>query len=78
MPKWEPIVTKSRRPELADITTPGMRGGHQMCIDSAAQLIYMYGGWDGNHDLADFWVYDIADQRWSLISRNTEEQVRAS
>ena len=62
--------------ELTDVTSPGMRGGHQMCIDSSGQLIYMFGGWDGNRDLADFWVYDIAEHRWSLISRNTETQVQ--
>ena len=63
--------------ELVDVTTPGMRGGHHMCIDSASQLIYMFGGWDGNRDLADLWVYDIAEQKWSLLNHDTEQEVRS-
>jgi len=40
---------------------PGMRGGHQMCIDTAERRIYLFGGWDGSVDLSDFWfVIEIA------------------
>ena len=49
-----------------------MRGGHQMCIDSEAGKIYLYGGWEGKADLGDLWVYDIAGNQWTQLSSNTE------
>ncbi|CAE1255868.1 MKLN1 [Acanthosepion pharaonis] len=45
---------------------PGMRGGHQMCIDPLTETMYLYGGWDGNQDLADLWAYHVPSQSWSL------------
>ncbi len=32
----------------------------------------MFGGWDGNRDLADFWAYDIVVGKWRLLSLDTE------
>ena len=46
---------------------PSPRGGHQLCIDSVHQNIYMFGGWDGSRDLADFWQYNITSGKWSLL-----------
>lgn len=51
---------------------PGCRGGHQMVMDSENQLVYMFGGWDGNRDLADFWVYEVKSGKWRLLSMDTE------
>lgn len=51
---------------------PGMRGGHQMVIDTDAQQIYLLGGWDGMSDLSDFWVYHVETGQWLCLSRNTE------
>ncbi len=72
---------------------PGCRGGHQMVMDSQAQVgweagsrrvvvklshlpffqtIYLFGGWNGHHDLSDFWSYDVPSNVWTLISANTE------
>ncbi|CAB4006393.1 muskelin isoform X2 [Paramuricea clavata] len=69
--KWTPITTT-----VSDINSdacqPGMRGGHQMCIDAERQIIYLMGGWDGNDDLADFWMFDINQKSWRMISRDTE------
>ena len=56
----------------SDACQPGMRGGHQMCIDAERQIIYLMGGWDGNDDLADFWMFDINQKSWRMISRDTE------
>lgn len=53
------------------ITSPPTRGGHQMCIDSTTGKIYLYGGWDGEKDLADFWVFDQDSNEWTCISDNT-------
>jgi hypothetical protein len=50
---------------------PGMRGGHQMVIDSTSDTIYLLGGWDGCTDLADFWKYNIETGRWTCISEDT-------
>ncbi|XP_059091782.1 muskelin-like [Tigriopus californicus] len=50
---------------------PSCRGGHQMVIDVSTQTIYMFGGWDGNRDLNDFWTYNIATNKWTLLSINT-------
>ena len=53
---------------------PGMRGGHQMCIDPYTETIYLFGGWDGHQDLADFWSFHIPTSKWTLISSNTENE----
>lgn len=54
---------------------PGMRGGHQMVLDPTAELLYLFGGWDGNQDLSDLWVYNIASNRWTIICKDTEAVV---
>ncbi|XP_014471613.1 PREDICTED: muskelin [Dinoponera quadriceps] len=51
---------------------PGMRGGHQMVLDPTAEVLYLFGGWDGNQDLSDLWSYDIAVGKWTLICKDTE------
>ncbi|XP_053982372.1 muskelin [Hylaeus anthracinus] len=51
---------------------PGMRGGHQMVLDPSAELVYLFGGWDGNQDLSDLWAYNIATNKWTIICKDTE------
>lgn len=51
---------------------PGCRGGHQMVIDSGNQMLYLFGGWDGNRDLNDFWSFHIPTSKWRLLSMDTE------
>ncbi|XP_050461630.1 muskelin isoform X2 [Cataglyphis hispanica] len=51
---------------------PGMRGGHQMVLDPTAEVLYLFGGWDGNQDLSDLWSYDIEVSKWTLICKDTE------
>ena len=46
-----------------------------MVLDSAAQMIYLFGGWDGTKDLSDFWSYNISESKWKLISPNTAADV---
>ena len=58
-----------------DGESPAMRGGHQMCIDSEGGEVYMFGGWDGTKDLSDFWSYNIAADRWNLISIDTRKYI---
>jgi len=53
--------------------SPYMRGGHQMCIDSELGKIYMFGGWDGSKNLADFWEFDENLEEWTCISSDTSK-----
>ncbi|QRV78963.1 Muskelin [Ceratobasidium sp. AG-Ba] len=50
---------------------PPGRGGHQLCVDADSGLIYLFGGWDGSKNLADFWSYSIAERRWTMLSEDT-------
>lgn len=52
--------------------SPGMRGGHQLIIDSVNCIMYLYGGWDGFEDLSDLWSYDIRKNQWTLLQERTE------
>jgi len=53
--------------------SPYMRGGHQMCIDSELGKIYMFGGWDGSQNLADFWEFDENTEKWKCLSMDTSK-----
>ncbi|XP_078047275.1 muskelin 1 [Augochlora pura] len=57
-----------------DVPKPGMRGGHQMVLDPTAELLYLFGGWDGNKDLSDLWAYNIATNKWTIICRDAEAE----
>jgi len=70
-PVWSPI---NPPPDLGAELRPGMRGGHQMCMDVQTEIIYLFGGWDGSQDLADFWSFHVPTKRWTLISSNTAEE----
>ncbi|CAA7260646.1 unnamed protein product [Cyclocybe aegerita] len=61
----------------ADGDIPPARGGHAMCIDPENEMIYMFGGWNGEKNLDDFWVYDIKDDRWKLLCAHTMEEQNA-
>ena len=58
--------------EVTDQSRPGMRGGHQMTIDTETQTVYLLGGWDGVNDLADFWAFSIETGQWKCLSHDTE------
>lgn len=58
----------------ADGDAPSKRGGHAMCIDHENGVIYLLGGWDGRKSLDDFWAYDIREDRWRVLSHNTERE----
>ncbi|EED81562.1 predicted protein [Postia placenta Mad-698-R] len=55
----------------ADGDAPCRRGGHAMCMDEENGLIYLFGGWDGQRNLDDFWVYDVRADVWRLLSLAT-------
>ncbi|KAH9858497.1 Muskelin N-terminus-domain-containing protein [Lenzites betulinus] len=58
----------------ADGDIPCRRGGHAMCMDEDNGVIYLFGGWDGQRDLDDFWAYDIAQDAWRLLSLATSRE----
>lgn len=58
-------------------TGPGMRGGHQMCFDSASETVFLLGGWDGHQDLSDLWAYHVPTNKWKLLSYDVEAEVSA-
>src|ERR1700733_12821726 len=54
----------------ADGNIPSPRGGHACAFDAAHGTLYIFGGWDGNQDLGDFWAYSIPAARWTRLSAN--------
>ncbi|PPR03546.1 hypothetical protein CVT24_007035 [Panaeolus cyanescens] len=56
---------------------PPARGGHAMCMDPINDMIYLFGGWDGEKDLDDFWVYSVKEDKWTLISEATHKEQNA-
>ncbi|XP_041349762.1 muskelin-like [Gigantopelta aegis] len=73
-PKWTAIQPISKGSEAGSECRPGMRGGHQMCLDIHTETIYLYGGWDGNHDLADLWAYHVPSKQWVCILKSAEDE----
>lgn len=51
---------------------PGVRGGHQLIVDTNENRIYLFGGWDGFRDLSEMWYYDIKLNSWTLIHEKAE------
>lgn len=58
----------------ADGDVPRRRGGHAMCMDEQNGLIYLFGGWDGQQNLDDFWVYDTKKDTWQMLSMATSRE----
>ncbi|KAJ2920028.1 hypothetical protein MD484_g480, partial [Candolleomyces efflorescens] len=61
----------------ADGDVPSPRGGHAMCMDAENQLIYLFGGWDGRKSLDDFWVYNVREDKWKVLSHSTRHEPNA-
>ena len=53
---------------------PSKRGGHAMCMDVEQGLIYLFGGYDGRKSLDDFWVYNVREERWRVISISSSKE----
>lgn len=58
----------------ADGDAPSARGGHAMCIDNLNGKVYLFGGWDGQKNLDDFWEYDVHTGRWRVICYATQRE----
>jgi len=61
----------------ADGDVPPARGGHAMCMDPINEMIYIFGGWNGEKSLDDFWVYSIREDKWKLLSHSTTDEQNA-
>lgn len=61
----------------SDGDVPPARGGHAMCMDPVNEMIYIFGGWNGEKSLDDFWVYSIKEDRWKVLSHSTTEEPNA-
>lgn len=72
---FKPIWKLVKEHNNAREKRPCMRGGHQMCIDSAAGIVFLFGGWDGHKDLSDLWSFNIVTATWRCIAPNVEEHV---
>ena len=58
----------------ADGDAPCRRGGHAMCADPETRTVYLFGGWDGQRSLDDFWAYDPRADAWRLLSPATSRE----
>lgn len=72
---YKPIWNLVKEFDNAGTKRPCMRGGHQMCIDSATGNVYLLGGWNGHKDLSDLWSFNIATGIWHCITTNVEKDV---
>lgn len=61
----------------SDGDIPPARGGHAMCLDPVDEMIYVFGGWNGEKSLDDFWVYSIKEDRWKVLSHSTTQEPNA-
>ncbi|KAG6874505.1 hypothetical protein C0995_010415 [Termitomyces sp. Mi166 len=61
----------------ADGDVPSPRGGHAMCMDPINDMIYLFGGWNGEKSLDDFWVYSVKEDKWRVLSHSTSEEKNA-
>ncbi|XP_066283972.1 muskelin-like [Branchiostoma lanceolatum] len=81
---WEYSVPASRWTCLSKDTEkddgPSARSCHKMCIDSERRQIYLLGRYldsslrTSETLKSDFYVYDIDNNKWTLISQNTAEE----
>jgi muskelin len=61
----------------ADGDVPPARGGHAMCIDPVNEMVYIFGGWDGEKSMDDFWAYSIKEDKWQVLSHSTSKEQNA-
>ena len=41
----------------------------------SVETVYLFGGWDGEQDLADFWAYGAATGEWTCLFKNTADEI---
>ncbi|KAF8320681.1 hypothetical protein DL93DRAFT_2152600 [Clavulina sp. PMI_390] len=73
-PTPNPTLSSLSSSRAADGLIPSPRGGHVCALDQARGVMYLFGGWDGTQDLADFWAYSIPDSRWTRLSADVSQE----
>uniref|UniRef100_A0A3Q3NE02 Muskelin 1, intracellular mediator containing kelch motifs n=1 Tax=Mastacembelus armatus TaxID=205130 RepID=A0A3Q3NE02_9TELE len=63
-PRWSQIIPKCNKGTSAQ----------EINRDDMNKTVYLFGGWDGTQDLADFWAYSVQENQWACISRDTEKE----
>ena len=48
-----------------------------MCMDPVNEMIYLFGGWDGEKSLDDFWAYSVREDKWCVLSHSTSGEQNA-
>lgn len=66
-PKWRDLGSSCSQ------TSPGLRGGHHMVLDTVSKQIFLFGGWDGVDNLSDLWSWDLDEEKWTCLCRNAEK-----
>jgi hypothetical protein len=73
--------------ENGQLVEPPRRGGHAVCLSPDGRSLFLFGGWDGQNELDDFWVrsqgadiegdteYGSSTEppRWRRIERKSED-----
>jgi len=66
--EWKKV--KNQKP-TDQSTWPCERSGHQMVAFD--NCFYLFGGWTGHSDLNDFWQFDAEQNKWNMLSSNTQQ-----
>ncbi|CAB1345889.1 unnamed protein product, partial [Coregonus sp. 'balchen'] len=69
-PRWSQIIPKSNKGTTAQEPSPDDMNSET----NYSKTVYLFGGWDGTQDLADFWAYSVQENQWVCISRDTEKE----
>lgn len=46
-----------------------------LCVCVCAEILYMFGGWDGTADLCDLWQFSVSSLQWLCLSGDTALEV---
>ena len=52
---------------------PCKRGGHQMVYDPCSQLLWLFGGWDGQRELGDLWSFNPHTKKWKCVQEDARQ-----
>uniref|UniRef100_A0A0G4HCC5 BTB domain-containing protein n=1 Tax=Chromera velia CCMP2878 TaxID=1169474 RepID=A0A0G4HCC5_9ALVE len=70
--KWENLTPTNTH------DYPNARDRHVAVAHERRNCIYLFGGYDGNSRVSDFWQYDAEKNEWSILWRDPSEGVGPS
>eukprot|EP00731_Ephydatia_muelleri_P000964 Em0001g964a len=66
---WEdPMLTHIYKAIVED---GDWKGAEQAMEQAAEEVLYMFGGWDGDQDLGDLWRFDVERGTWECVCSDT-------